>query len=129
SENKDINKYHSSSYSNILSITTLTNDFVMYYPRLKFGVENWADYNDEDKPIPFRRRVFSSSLDGKPIKGNMVLQVIKSKKFNELHDDDAVSLCCVGILQLVSLGVEDRRAVPNWILRLANDRDRMYEYP
>ncbi|GKA08669.1 hypothetical protein Tco_0688000 [Tanacetum coccineum] len=44
---------------------------------LKFGVEYLADYNDEDEPIPFRRRVFSSSLDG--------------------------------ILQLVLLGVKDRR--------------------
>nr|GEX53740.1 hypothetical protein [Tanacetum cinerariifolium] len=63
---------------------------------LKFGVENWADYNDEDghEPTPFRRWMFSSSLDGKPIKGNMVLQVIKSKQFNQLHDDDVVSLCC-----------------------------------
>ncbi|GJW96159.1 phospholipase-like protein [Tanacetum coccineum] len=96
---------------------------------LKFGVEYWGDYNDEDEPIPFRRRVFSSSLDGKPIKGNTVLQVIKSKMFDQLHDDDAVSLCCVGILQLVLLGVEDRRAVPDWILRLANDRDGWDKYP
>ncbi|GJX48269.1 hypothetical protein Tco_0273459 [Tanacetum coccineum] len=88
---------------------------------IKFGVEYWADYNDEDEPIPFRRRVFLSSLEGKPIKGNTVLQVIKSKIFDQLHDDDAVSLYCVGILQLVLLGVEDRRAVPDWILRLAND--------
>ncbi|GJU36439.1 phospholipase-like protein [Tanacetum coccineum] len=96
---------------------------------LKFGVEYWADYNDEDEPIPFRRQVFPSSLDGKPIKGNTVLQVIKSKMFDQLYDDDAVSLCCVGILQLVLLGVEDRRAVPDWILRLANDRDGWDKYP
>nr|GEV31094.1 hypothetical protein [Tanacetum cinerariifolium] len=56
---------------------------------LKFGVENWADYNDGDEPIPFRRRVFSSSLDG-----------------------------FTSILQLVLLGVEDRCAVLNWIVRL-----------
>ncbi|GJT11385.1 hypothetical protein Tco_0858427 [Tanacetum coccineum] len=56
---------------------------------LKFGVEYWADYNDEDEPILFRRRVFPSSLDG----------------------------------------VEDRRAVPDWILRLANDRDGWDKYP
>nr|GEY87492.1 hypothetical protein [Tanacetum cinerariifolium] len=31
---------------------------------LKFRVEYWADYNDEDEPIPFRRHVFPSSLDG-----------------------------------------------------------------
>ncbi|GJU25172.1 hypothetical protein Tco_1163793 [Tanacetum coccineum] len=64
---------------------------------LKFGVEYSDDYDDEDKPIPFRRRVFPSCLDG--------------------------------ILQLVLLGLEDRRAVPNWILRLANDRDGWDDYP
>ncbi|GJX94174.1 hypothetical protein Tco_0348760 [Tanacetum coccineum] len=64
---------------------------------LKFGVEYSADYDDEDKPIPFRRRVFSSCLDG--------------------------------ILQLVLLGVEDRRAAPNWILRLENDRYGWNDYP
>nr|GEZ07493.1 phospholipase-like protein [Tanacetum cinerariifolium] len=32
---------------------------------LKFGVEYSADYDDEDKPIPFRRRVFPSCLDGR----------------------------------------------------------------
>nr|GEW80625.1 hypothetical protein [Tanacetum cinerariifolium] len=55
---------------------------------LKFGVEYSDEYDDKDKPIPFRRRVFPSRLDG--------------------------------ILQLVLLGLEDRRAVPNWILRDAN---------
>ncbi|GJW48566.1 phospholipase-like protein [Tanacetum coccineum] len=96
---------------------------------LKFGVEYWADYNDEDEPIPFRRRVFPSSLDGKHITGKIVEKMIKSQSFNKLHDDDAVSLCCIGILQLVLLGVEDRRAVPDWILRLANDRDGWDKYP
>ncbi|GJR76119.1 hypothetical protein Tco_0088484 [Tanacetum coccineum] len=64
---------------------------------LKFGVEYWADYNNEDEPIPFRRRVFSSALDG--------------------------------ILQFVLLGLEDRRRVPDWILRLANDKDGWDKYP
>ncbi|GJV92718.1 hypothetical protein Tco_1540531 [Tanacetum coccineum] len=31
---------------------------------LRFGVEYWVDYNNEDDPIPFRRRVFSSAKDG-----------------------------------------------------------------
>ncbi|GKA10185.1 hypothetical protein Tco_0689618 [Tanacetum coccineum] len=76
--------------------------------RLKFGVENWTDYNDEEEPIPFRRRVFSSS-DGRPIRGKNVETLIKSEAFNKLDDNDAVSLCCVGILQLVLLGLKDRR--------------------
>nr|GEV33219.1 phospholipase-like protein [Tanacetum cinerariifolium] len=56
---------------------------------LKFGIEYPDEYDQNDKPIPFRRRVFPSWLDG----------------------------------------LEDRRAVPNWILRLANDRDGWDDYP
>ncbi|GJZ11306.1 hypothetical protein Tco_0546065 [Tanacetum coccineum] len=95
----------------------------------EFGVKNSDDYDDEDKPIPFRRRVFPSCLDGKHITGKNVEDLIKSKSFKKLDDDDAVSLCCIGILQLVLLGLEDRRAVPNCILRLANDRDGWDDYP
>ncbi|GJX80826.1 hypothetical protein Tco_0328975 [Tanacetum coccineum] len=85
---------------------------------LKFGVENWTDYNNAEEPIPFRRRVFSSSLNGRPIRGKNVETLIKSEAFNKLDDNDAVSLCCVDILQLVLLGLEDRHPVPNWILRM-----------
>ncbi|GJZ05293.1 hypothetical protein Tco_0538568 [Tanacetum coccineum] len=87
------------------------------------------DYDDKDKPIPFRRRVFSSRLDGKRITGKDVEDLIDSDLFKKLDDDDAVSLCCIGILQLVLLGLEDKRPVPNWILRLANDRDGWDDYP
>ncbi|GJU82525.1 hypothetical protein Tco_1284890 [Tanacetum coccineum] len=50
---------------------------------LRFGVEYWADYTNEDDPIIFRRRVFSSA----------------------------------------------KYSVPDWILRLANDRDGWDKYP
>ncbi|GJS34671.1 phospholipase-like protein, partial [Tanacetum coccineum] len=96
---------------------------------LKFGVEYSDDYDEKDKPIPFRRRVFPSRLDGKRITGKDVDELIDSNSFKKLDDDDAVSLCCIGILQLVLLGLEDRRPVPNWILRLANDRDGLDDYP
>ncbi|GJU89653.1 phospholipase-like protein [Tanacetum coccineum] len=96
---------------------------------LKFGVEYSDDYDDKDKPIPFRRRVFPSCLDGKRITGKDVEDLIMSKSFKKLDDDDAVSLCCIGILQLVLLGLEDRRFVPNWILRLENDKDGWDDYP
>nr|GEV03000.1 phospholipase-like protein [Tanacetum cinerariifolium] len=61
-------------------------------------------------------------LPSKPIRGKDVGLLIESDVFKKLDDNDAVSICCVAILQLVLLGVEDRRPVPNWILRLANDR-------
>nr|GEW38806.1 phospholipase-like protein [Tanacetum cinerariifolium] len=96
---------------------------------LKFVVEYSADYDDEDQPIPFRRRVFPSCLDGKHITEKNVKGLIKCKSFKKLDDDDVVSLYCIGILQLVLLGLEDRRAVPNWILRLENDRDGWDDFP
>ncbi|GKB50701.1 phospholipase-like protein, partial [Tanacetum coccineum] len=95
---------------------------------LKFGVEYSNDYDDKDKPIPFRRQVFPSRLDGKRITGKYVEDLIDSNSFKKLDDDDAVSLCCIDILQSVLLGLEDRRPVPNWILRLANDRDGWDDY-
>ncbi|GKA25869.1 hypothetical protein Tco_0711978 [Tanacetum coccineum] len=64
---------------------------------LKFGVENWTDYNDESEPIPFRRRVFSSSLDGQPIRGKHVAALINSEEFKKLDDNDAVSLLVMSI--------------------------------
>ncbi|GJR97182.1 RNA-directed DNA polymerase, eukaryota [Tanacetum coccineum] len=63
----------------------------------RFEVEYWANYDNDEDPIPFRRQVFPSSLDG--------------------------------ILQLVFLGVEGRRIIPDWILRLANDRVGWDKYP
>nr|GEX71431.1 hypothetical protein [Tanacetum cinerariifolium] len=86
---------------------------------LRFGVEYWADCDNDEDPIPFRRRVFSSSLDGEHITGKIAETLINSKLFDRLHDDYAVSLCCVGLLQLVLLGVEGRRSVLDlmtWIL-------------
>nr|GEV17013.1 hypothetical protein [Tanacetum cinerariifolium] len=51
-----------------------------------------------------------------------ILEIIKGDVFDRLHDEDAVSLCCLGILQLVLLGMEAKRRIPDWMLRLANDR-------
>nr|GEX98140.1 hypothetical protein [Tanacetum cinerariifolium] len=56
---------------------------------LRFGVEYWADYDNDEDQIPFRRRVFSSSLDGEHITGKIMEALIDSKLFDRLHDDDA----------------------------------------
>ncbi|GJT57144.1 phospholipase-like protein [Tanacetum coccineum] len=95
---------------------------------LRFGVQNWAEYDTKER-IPFRRRVFPSYLDGQPITGIDIANMILDQSFAQLYDDDAVGLCCLGILQLVILGVESRRAVPDWMLRLANDRIAWDKYP
>ncbi|GJX86790.1 hypothetical protein Tco_0337564 [Tanacetum coccineum] len=81
-----------------------------------------ADYNDREIPIPFRRRVFPSCYDGEHITCSTILEIIDDDVFDRIHDKDAVSLCCIGILQLIFLGVEAKRRIPNWMLRLENDR-------
>ncbi|GKD63440.1 phospholipase-like protein, partial [Tanacetum coccineum] len=96
---------------------------------LKFEVENLAEYGDVESRIPFRRRVFLSNLDGEPITGIAVYKIIDSELFDRLDDDDAVSLYCLGILQLVLLGVKGKRRIPTWLLRLANDRVGWDNYP
>ncbi|GJY10357.1 hypothetical protein Tco_0378542 [Tanacetum coccineum] len=63
---------------------------------LRFGVENFADYDDVELAIPFRRRVFPSYLDGQHITGNIVFKIIDDELFDRLHDDDVISLCCLG---------------------------------
>nr|GEY14149.1 retrovirus-related Pol polyprotein from transposon TNT 1-94 [Tanacetum cinerariifolium] len=75
----------------IKTIRELISEKFCHVTGLRFGVEYWPGYNNEDDPIPFRRRVFSSAKDGS--------------------------------LQFVLLGLKDRCGVPDWILRLANDRD------
>ncbi|GKB88882.1 hypothetical protein Tco_0961154 [Tanacetum coccineum] len=80
----------------------ITNDLSIQFGReefclvtgLRFGVENWEEY-DNQKNLPFRRRVFPSHLDGQPI---------------------------TGLLATCLLGAENRRNVPEWLLRIANDR-------
>ncbi|GJY96547.1 hypothetical protein Tco_0513457 [Tanacetum coccineum] len=78
---------------------------------LRFGVENREEY-DTQANLPFRRRVFPSHLDGQHITGMDIANAIVGPTFAELYDDDAVGLRCLGILQLVILGAENIRNVP-----------------
>nr|GEY26279.1 phospholipase-like protein [Tanacetum cinerariifolium] len=59
----------------------------------------------------------------------MILEIIDGDVFDRLHDEYVVSLCCLGILQLVLLGVKAKRRIPDWLLRLANDRVCWDNYP
>ncbi|GKB25392.1 phospholipase-like protein [Tanacetum coccineum] len=117
------------------------NDYINNYLRIQFGrgefclvtglrfrVENREEY-DTQANLPFRRRMFSSHLDGQPITGIDITNAIVGPTFAELYDDDAVGICCLGILQLVILGAENRRNVPEWLLRIANDRVAWNKYP
>ncbi|GJV78888.1 hypothetical protein Tco_1514758, partial [Tanacetum coccineum] len=46
------------------------------------------------------RQVFPSYLNGQPITGIDIANMIVDQSFAQLYDDDAVSLCCLVILQL-----------------------------
>ncbi|GJR53936.1 phospholipase-like protein [Tanacetum coccineum] len=115
------------SINNELSIQFGREEFCLI-TGLRFGVENWEEY-DTQANLPFRRRVFPSHLDGQPITGIDIENAIVGPTFAELYDNDAVGLCCLGILQLVLLGAENKRNVPEWLLRIANDRVAWNEYP
>ncbi|GKA53407.1 phospholipase-like protein, partial [Tanacetum coccineum] len=114
----------------------ITNDLSIQFGReefclvtgLRFGVENREEY-DTQANLPFRRRVFPSHLDGQHITGIDIENAILAPTFAELYNEDAVGLCCLGILQLVLLGAENRRNVPEWLLRIANDRVAWNLYP
>ncbi|GJX49457.1 hypothetical protein Tco_0276302 [Tanacetum coccineum] len=91
-------------------------------PAVLVTCRNYSDVYEEGL-ILFRRHVFDSAKDGKLVTGEMLEAKINSKGFYRISDHDAVSLSCVAILQLVLLGFEARHNVPDWILRLAYDRD------
>lgn len=96
---------------------------------LRFGNEYSDEYGDFNEEFPFRRRVFPSCLDGSPITGADVYWAIDNESFDSLDDEDAVNLCCLGIVQLVLLGKESTFHVPPWMLRLVNNRFAWNQYP
>ncbi|GJY96253.1 phospholipase-like protein, partial [Tanacetum coccineum] len=122
-ENVPLNYY----INNDLSIQFGREEFCLV-TGLRFGVENREEY-DTQANLPFRRRVFPSHLDGQHITGIDIANAIVGPTFAELYNDDVVGLCCLGILQLVLLGAESRRNVPEWLLRIANDRVAWNKYP
>nr|GEV09131.1 phospholipase-like protein [Tanacetum cinerariifolium] len=95
---------------------------------VKVWGRNREEY-DTQANLPFRRHVFPSHLDGQPITVIDIANAIAGPTFAELYDDDVVGLCCLGILQLVLLGAESRRNVPEWLLRISNDIVAWNKYP
>ncbi|GJW93280.1 phospholipase-like protein [Tanacetum coccineum] len=96
---------------------------------LRFEDLDLADYNNREMPIPFKRRVFPSCYDGEHITSSTILEIIEDDVFDRIPHQDVVSLCCLGILQLVFLGVEAKHRIPDWMLRLANDRVGWDNFP
>nr|GEX75600.1 phospholipase-like protein [Tanacetum cinerariifolium] len=73
--------------------------------------------------------VLVTCRNGQPITGIDIVNAIVGPTFAELYDDDVVGICCLGILQLVLLGAKSRRNIPEWLLRLSNDRVVWNKYP
>ncbi|GJY91466.1 phospholipase-like protein [Tanacetum coccineum] len=122
-ENVSLNYY----INNDLSIQFGREEFCLVIG-LRFGVEHWEEY-DAPAHLPFRRRVFPSVLDGQSILGFDIANAILGPTFADLYNEDVVALCCLGILQLVLLGYEIKCKVPEWLLRIANDRAAWDKYP
>ncbi|GKE04389.1 phospholipase-like protein [Tanacetum coccineum] len=120
---------------NVLLNYYINNDLSIQFGRekfclvtgLRFEVENKEEY-DPQANLPFRRRVFPLHLDGQHITGIDIANAIVGPTFAELYNDDVVGLCCLGILLLVLLGAESRRNVPEWLLRITNDRVAWNKY-
>nr|GEX69580.1 hypothetical protein [Tanacetum cinerariifolium] len=74
---------------------------------LRFGVKNKEEY-DTQANLSFRRREFSSHLDGKPITGIDIANAIAGPTFAELYDDD------VGNIPAVRLTPDDNEARSDW---------------
>nr|GEU88579.1 hypothetical protein [Tanacetum cinerariifolium] len=55
--------------------------------RLRFEVQNWVEYDTKER-IPFRRRVFPSYLDGKPITSIDIENMSVDQSFAQLYDND-----------------------------------------
>nr|GEW65063.1 hypothetical protein [Tanacetum cinerariifolium] len=72
--------------------------------RLAPGGQQLEVEGDGDENVP-SRRVFPSCYDGEHITGYTILEITVGDVFDRLHDEDVVSLYCLGILQLVLLGL------------------------
>ncbi|GKE07595.1 hypothetical protein Tco_1399613, partial [Tanacetum coccineum] len=95
---------------------------------LRFGPEFSDRY--EAGPIPFRRLVFDSDKDGGHVNGQMLLDIINGEEFDNLHDEVAVAVCQLAVLHFVLLGRQLAHNIPDWWLRLIDDKNGTWEiYP
>ncbi|GJV35328.1 phospholipase-like protein [Tanacetum coccineum] len=95
---------------------------------LRFGPEFSDRY--EVGPIPFRRLVFDSDKDGGHVNGQMLLDIINGEEFDNLHDEVAVAVCQLAVLHFVLLGRQLAHNIPDWWLRLIDDKNGTWEiYP
>ncbi|GJW12447.1 ribonuclease H-like domain-containing protein [Tanacetum coccineum] len=87
---------------------------------LRFGPEFSERY--EVGLIPFRRLLFDSDTDGGHVTGQMLVDIINGEEFDNLHDEDVVSVCQLAVLHLVLLGRQLAHNILDWWLRLIDDK-------
>ncbi|GKF80271.1 hypothetical protein Tco_0238873, partial [Tanacetum coccineum] len=96
----------------IVPFTYQVSGFDIQFGREKFclvtGLRFGVDFSSKIivGPIPFRRRVFESSSDGKHVTVGMLLDKINNEEFDSMNNDYVVGLCLLGTLDLVLLGHE-----------------------
>ncbi|GJW35429.1 phospholipase-like protein [Tanacetum coccineum] len=87
---------------------------------LRFGPEFSERY--EVGLILFRRLLFDSDTDGGHVTGQMLVDIINGEEFDNLHDEVALSVCQLVVLHLVLLGRQLAHNIPDWWLRLIDDK-------
>nr|GEX13202.1 reverse transcriptase domain-containing protein [Tanacetum cinerariifolium] len=108
---------HYFSCSQVESLVGDTKIFPFTYLQIQFGRKEFClliglrfgvDFSLKlaGGPMTFRRRVFESCRNGKPITTGMLLQKINSEEFDTMKENDVVGLCLLGFLELVLLGHE-----------------------
>nr|GEV97421.1 auxin response factor 6-like isoform X1 [Tanacetum cinerariifolium] len=79
--------------------------------------------------IPFRRLLFDSDTYGGHVTGKMLVVNINSEEFDNLHDEVAIALCQLAVLHLVLLGCQLAHNIPDWWMRLIDDKKTWKIYP
>ncbi|GJX89865.1 ribonuclease H-like domain-containing protein [Tanacetum coccineum] len=101
------------SINNHLSIQFSREEFCLL-TGLRFGVENREEY-DTQANIPFRRRVFSSHLDGQHITGIDIENAILAPTFTELYDNDLLPCCLILATCFIRCG--EKTYVPRLVVK------------
>nr|GEW89212.1 hypothetical protein [Tanacetum cinerariifolium] len=88
-----------------------------------FGVSDMSEFQSyQGAPYAFNTLPDTSNWQNQMLSRRQDVGILDSNLCDRARREPQPSVYMLSILQLVLLGFEDRRHVPNWILRLANDR-------
>nr|GEX05781.1 phospholipase-like protein [Tanacetum cinerariifolium] len=93
----------------------------------KFGLISLREHRNGD--IPFRNQLFPEKI-GYDVKINDVLAFIEDEeKFSKVSDEDAIQLCLLLSLKVISIGQELVSVVDDAFLRMVNYLDSWNSFP